>query len=100
LLKRYQLAAWQQAVLLGLFWGLVVDNFSHFLALLSGNVLDFAVAGLVMVFALNWPLVIMQRRLAETYPRRSNHWTRFPVAFLAQVIPMVVLVVTGLLLKR
>lgn len=100
LLKRYRLSAWQQALLLGLFWGIVVDNFSHFRALLSGQVLDFIVAGLLLVFALNWPLVILQGKLDGAFPRRVNHWTKFPIVFLAQVVPMLVLIMSGLLLKR
>lgn len=99
LLKRYKLPALQQALLIALFWGIVVDQFSHFFALLSGNIFDFIIAGLLMVFALNWPLVIMQRKLEEAYPNRSNRWTKFPIVFFAQVVPMIVLIISGILLK-
>ena len=100
LLKRYKLSAFQQAVLIGLFWGIVVDEFSHFFALLSGNMFDFIIAGLLMVYALNWPLVILQNKIEETYPNRNNRWAKFPVVFLGQVVPMIVLVISGILLKR
>ena len=100
LLKRYKLSAFQQAVLIGLFWGIVVDEFSHFFALLSGNMFDFIIAGLLMVYDLNWPLVILQNKIEETYPNRNNRWAKFPVVFLGQVVPMIVLVISGILLKR
>jgi hypothetical protein len=99
LLKRYKLSAFQQAVLIGLFWAIVVDEFSHFFALLSGNILDFIIIGLLMVYALNWPLVILQNKIDETYPNRNNSWTKFPIAFLGQIVPMIVLMSSGILLK-
>lgn len=91
LVKRYRLSAFQQGLLIWLFWGIVVDNFSHLLALLSGNILDFVIAGLILVFALNWPLVLMQDILDERYPFRKSGWTKYIIGFTAQIIPMIVL---------
>lgn len=99
-LKRYKLSALQQALLIGFFWAIVVDDFSHFFALISGNILDFIIAGLLMVYALNWPLVILQNKLEEAYPNRNNRWTKFPIIFLSQIAPMFILIISGILLKR
>lgn len=94
-IERYKLSAFQQAILIGLFWAVVVDSFSHVQNLLRGNVLDFIMAGLIMVTALNWPLVLMQNELARVLPGRRNGWTKYPVAFLAQIIPMIVLIINA-----
>jgi len=53
-----------------------------------------------MIFALNMPLIIMQRRLEEVYQNRNDRWTKYPVAFFAQVIPMIVLLASGFLFKN
>lgn len=94
-IKRYKLSSFQQAIMIGLFWAIVVDSFSHVQALLHGNVLDFIMAGLIMVAALNWPLVLMQNELSQVLPGRLNDWTKYPVAFLSQIIPMIVLVINA-----
>ena len=96
-IKRYDISATVQALLILLFWGLTVDQFTHLFALLSGNILDFVVAGALMVFALNWPLVIMEKKIEETYPLRAKGKKRYIVGFLAQIIPMIVLLGVGFL---
>ncbi len=80
--KRYHLSVIQFALLIGLFWGIKVDQFQHFFALLSGNVLDFLVAASVVVWALTWPLLLMEEKIATQYPNRSTVWYRFTVAIL------------------
>ncbi len=97
-IKRFNLSALQQVPLIVIFWGMSLDGFSHLRALLAGNVLDFVIAGLIMAYAFNWPLVVMQDKFGELYPNRNNGWRKFPIAFFVQILPIIVLIITKKLL--
>lgn len=93
-IRRFTLSAIQQLPLIVIFWGLSLDEFIHLQALLRGNVLDFLAAGLFVVYAFNWPLVVMQEKFKEEYPNRINSWVKFPIAFFVQILPIIVLIIT------
>lgn len=97
-IKRFNLSALQQVPLIVIFWGMSLDGFSHLRALLAGNVLDFVLAGLIMVYAFNWPLAVMQDKFKELYPNRNNGWIKFPIAFFIQILPIIILIITKKLL--
>ena len=94
-LKRYKLSLAGQFILIGLFWGVKVDQFHHFFALLSGNVIDFIVAGGIVACALCWPLLILEEAIARQYPNRISGIRAYAVSIPIQVIPFLVLFATA-----
>lgn len=98
--KRYKISALQQFVLILIFWGIVVDEFSHLFALIAGNVVDFILAGWVIVSGLNWPLLLLEEKLESTFPDRNTNWVRFPIAFFSQIVAFPVLFLASFLVGR
>lgn len=85
-LRRYVLTTFQMAAIIGLFWAIGVDEFTHARALLAGNVAEFLLAGLIMLFTLHGPIVVFEKQLQEAYPGRKSGWQRFPVVFFLQLL--------------
>jgi len=100
LVRKYYFSVFELGFILWLFWAVVVDKFSHLHALLAGNVLDFTMAGLLMVFGLHWPILVFRDSLDEAYPKRSRHWFKYPVAFMSLILSVIVLTVLVFLLEE
>jgi len=80
-IRKYHFSSFEMGFMIWLIFAVVVDDFSHFRALLAGNIIDFTMAGLLMVFGLHWPVVLFENKFNETYPHRLNKWIKFPVLF-------------------
>lgn len=93
LVRKYYLSVFELGFILWIFWAVVVDRFSHLQALLAGNILDFTMAGLLMVFGLHWPILIFHNSLNMTYPKRSRHWFKYIAAFISLIISVIVLTI-------
>lgn len=89
-LKRYQFTAFQLGFIIWLFNAFSVDVFKHFVELLQGNVLGFAIAGIIMLFTLHGPIVLFEDRIAQAYPNRSNSTVKYLKTFLLQFLPLAV----------
>ena len=100
LVRKYYFSVFELGFILWLFWAVVVDNFSHLQALLTGNILDFTMAGLLMVFGLHWPILVFRDSLDEAYPKRSRHWFKYPAAFISLILSVVVLTVLVFLIEE
>lgn len=100
LVRKYYLSVFELGFILWIFWAIVVDQFSHLQALLAGNVLDFTMAGLLMVFGLHWPILIFHNSLNEAYPKRSKHWFKYPAAFISLILSVIVLTVLVFLVEE
>lgn len=81
MIRKYHFSSLELGFMIWLIFAVFVDDFSHFRALLAGNIIDFTMAGLLMVFALHWPIVLFQGRFNEIYSHRSNKWVKFLVLF-------------------
>lgn len=93
LLRKYYFSVFELGFILWIFWAVVVDQFSHLQALLAGNLLDFTIAGLLLVFGLHWPILIFNNSLNEAYPKRSRHWFKYIAAFMSLILSVIVLTV-------
>ena len=100
LVKKYYFSVFELGFILWIFWAVVVDQFSHLQALLTGNVLDFTMAGLLLVFGLHWPILIFRNSLNEAYPKRSRHWFKYPAAFMSLVLSVIILTVLVFIIQE
>lgn len=80
-IRKYHFSSLELGFMIWLIFAVVVDDFSHLRALLAGNIIDFTMAGMLMVFGLHWPIVLFQNKFNEIYRHRSNKWIKFPVLF-------------------
>ncbi len=87
-LKRYEMTAFELALVIWLFWAMAVDEFSHLFALLGGELLGFLLAGTLMLYTLHGPIVVFESRLRQAHPERSRSWKRFPVVFILQALSL------------
>ncbi|MEZ0226081.1 MAG: hypothetical protein ACAH83_16115 [Alphaproteobacteria bacterium] len=84
--RRYALTAFELGAVIFLFWAIAVDEFVHLRNLFQGAVLEFLLAGLLMVFTLHGSIVIFEKQLQEAYPNRRRGWQRFAVPFCLQIL--------------
>jgi len=86
--KRFVFSTFQLGVLIWATWSIATDEFKHVIALLGGNVVDFCVAGFMMLFTLHAPIVLFEKKLAAAYPARSDHWKKYPIVFGLQLLSL------------
>jgi len=88
--KKYAFSVFQLGFVIWLGQAMSVDIFSHFFELLSGNILGFALAGILMLFTLHAPILLFENKFQEIYPNRNRSWIKYPIVFFLQILPLAV----------
>lgn len=99
-LKRYDFSVFNLGFAIFLFWAIVVDQFSHFIGLLTGGIpgiIGFIQAGLLMVFAFHGPYIIFEQRIREVNPQRSLSKKKYIPIILFQGAAILLVLIIALL---
>jgi hypothetical protein len=74
---------------------LTVDQFTHFIGLLGGNVPGFLLPGFLMLFTFHAPIILFWLKIQEQYPNRIHSWKKYPITIILQLLPLVMVLATA-----
>jgi hypothetical protein len=74
---------------------LTVDQFTHFIGLLGGNVPGFLLPGFLMLFTFHAPIILFWSKIQEQYPNRIHGWKKYPISIILQLLPLVMVLATA-----
>lgn len=74
---------------------LTVDQFTHFIGLLGGNVPGFLLPGFLMLFTFHAPIILYWSKIQEQYPNRIQGWKKYPITIILQLLPLVLVLATA-----
>lgn len=86
--RKYDFSPLNLGVTIFIAQAIMVDVFTHFIQLFSGNILGFVQAGMLMLFTLHGSIILFSSKIKQQYPNRSRSWVRYPLVAVLQIIPV------------
>jgi hypothetical protein len=86
--RKYDFSPLSLGVTIFIAQAVMVDVFTHFIQLFSGNILGFLQGGMLMLFTLHGSIILFSSMIKQQYPNRSRSWVRYPILGVLQLVPL------------